>query len=101
MNILKRLGLTAESVAKMLGVKPKTAPELAPKPKLGRPKGRKIPDEIVKAVRAEHHTTTLEEICKKYGVSMYWAWSIRNYKSRLPNAVRKCHKPKRASRSAA
>jgi len=101
MNILKRLGLTAESVAKLLGVKPKTATEIAPKKKLGRPKGRTIPDEIVKAVRAEHHTITLEEICKKYGVSMYWAWSIRNYRSRLPNAIRKSDKSKRASRAAA
>lgn len=100
MNILKQLGLTAESIAKLLGVKPKNQAEIQPKPKLGRPKGRKIPDEIVKAVRAEHPTTTLEEICKKYQVSMYWAWSVRNYRSRLPNALRKCQQSKRASRTA-
>lgn len=75
MKILEKLGITKESIAKLLGV-PATVSN-PKKKKYGRPKGRKIPYDIVKAVRSASKTYTYKELADKYGVSYFWVYSIR------------------------
>lgn len=75
MKILEKLGITKESVARLLGVSI-TVEKLKSK-KVGRPKGRKIPYDIVEAVRSAHKTYTHQELADKYGVSYYWVYAIR------------------------
>lgn len=75
MKILEKLGITKESVAKLLGVS--VTINRTKQKKLGRPKGRKIPYDIVKAVRSAHRTYTNQELADKYGVSYYWIYAIR------------------------
>lgn len=75
MKILEKLGITKESVAKLLGVS--VTVDRSKQKKLGRPKGRKIPYGIVEAVRSAHRTYTNQELADKYGVSYYWVYAIR------------------------
>lgn len=86
MSILQKLGLTKESISKLLGIrqtveKPKR--KLKPKPKLGRPFGRHIDQSVVDAVRKANDTYTLKELSQRYNVSEYWVWSVRNGKLRV------------------
>ncbi len=88
MSILQKLGLTKESISKLLGIyktveKPKR--KLKPKPKLGRPSGRHIDQSVVDAVRKANDTYTLKELSQRYNVSQYWVWSVRNNKLRVIN----------------
>lgn len=78
MQILNKLGISKEAIARLLGTKP-VETEVKRK---GRPRGRFIPDHIVDAVRAEHRSCTDKEIALKYGVSNYWVWCVRNRKLR-------------------
>lgn len=89
MSILAKIGITKEAVAKLLGIH--TTVEAQPtkwkpldnkKRGRGRPKGQKIPQWVVDAVRSSHHTYTAKELSKKYGVSDYWVWAIRHNKFR-------------------
>ena len=75
MKILEKLGITKELVAKLLGVS--VTVDSAKQKKLGRPKGRKIPYNIVKGVRSAHRSNTNQELGDKYNVSCYWVYAIR------------------------
>ena len=88
MSILQKLGLTKESISKLLGIrqtveKPKRKPK--PKPKIGRPSGRHIDQSVVDAVRKASDTYTLKELSQRHNVSQYWVWSVRNNKLRVMN----------------
>ena len=86
MSILQKLGLTKESISKLLGMHQtvdKPQRKLKPKPKLGRPAGRHIDQSVVDAVRKANDTYTLRELSQRYNVSEYWVWSVRNGKSRV------------------
>jgi len=94
MSILTKIGITKEAIARLLGVhktvavgKPVGKPEWKPFNKTakrgrGRPKGQKIPQWVVDAVRNSHKTYTAKELSQKYGVSNYWVWAVRNNKFR-------------------
>jgi hypothetical protein len=49
----------------------------------GRPKGLKIPREIVDAVRQADKSMTNKQLAAKYRVSYFWVWSVRSNKLRL------------------
>jgi len=49
----------------------------------GRPKGMKIPREIVDAVLQADKSITNKQLAAKYRVSYYWVWSVRSKKLRL------------------
>ena len=90
MSILTKIGITKEAIARLLGVHKTVAIEepqwkpLSKKTKRGRgrPKGQKIPQWVVDAVRNSHKSFTAKELSTKYGVSDYWVWAIRNNKFR-------------------
>ena len=90
MNILEKLGISKDSIARLLGVHKTVAvekPEWKPLNKKakrgrGRPKGQKIPQWVVDAVKSSHKTFTAKELSEKYGVSHYWVWAVRNNKFR-------------------
>ena len=49
----------------------------------GRPKGLRIPREIVDAVLQADKNVTSKQLAAKYRVSYYWVWSVRSKKLRL------------------
>jgi len=49
----------------------------------GRPKGMKIPRDIVDAVLQADKSVTNKQLAAKYRVSYYWVWSVRSKKLRL------------------
>lgn len=73
MTILQRIGITKESIQRLLGLKPK---------KIGRPKGHHIPWATVQKVRKETHWWSDKELAEKYGVSICWIWNVRKHKIR-------------------
>jgi hypothetical protein len=84
MSILQKLGLTKESISKLLGIHQTVEkPKRKLKPKLGRPSGRHIDQSVVDAVRKASDTYTLRELSQRYNVSEYWVWSVRNGKLRV------------------
>ena len=84
MSILQKLGLTKESISKLLGIHQTVdRPKRKLKPKLCRPAGRHIDQSVVDAVRKANDTYTLRELSQRYNVSEYWVWSVRNGKSRV------------------
>lgn len=83
MSILTKLGITKESIAKLLGVHQTVEPTPTVRPKLGRPKGRNIDQSIVNAVRKAPKSYTIRELANRYSVSEYWVWSVRNNKTRV------------------
>ena len=84
MSILQKLGLTKESISKLLGMRQTVEkPKRKLKPKLGRPTGRHIDQSVVDAVRKASDTYTLKELSKRYNVSEYWVWSVRHGKLRV------------------
>lgn len=90
MSILSKIGITKDSIAKLLGIRNETNPkpkswsplDKSIKRRRGRPKGQKIPQWVVDAVRNSHKTYTAKELSEKYGVSNYWVWAVRNNKFR-------------------
>lgn len=90
MNILEKLGISKDSIARLLGVsktvdvKPehKTTTSRTKKRGRGRPAGLKIPQSIVEAVRKADKSYTNQELADKYGVSHYWVWGVRSNKLR-------------------
>lgn len=87
MSILKSIGLTKEAIAKLLGIKHQATDK--PEVKVIRRKksrnGRKswsVSDKVVKLVRSEDPSKTLDEVARKYKVSIYWVWAIRHNKIR-------------------
>ena len=55
----------------------------SPKRGRGRPKGMKIPREIVDAVLQADKSITNKQLAAKYRVSYFWVWSVRSKKLRL------------------
>lgn len=85
MSILKSLGLSKDTITRLLGIKPQPEPPkntLSVKRKLGRPKGRKIAKTVVEKIRQAHPTYTINELSKIHGVSPYWVWCIRKGNAR-------------------
>jgi len=89
MNILNEI---KSGISRLLGVHktvetkeaPRTLkPKRSPKRGRGRPKGLKIPQQIVDAVRKADKSISDKQLAAKYRVSHYWVWSVRNYKMRL------------------
>ena len=90
MNILEKLGISKDSIARLLGVNKtidvkqdhQTTISRTKKRGRGRPSGLKIPQSIVDAVRKADKSYTNQELADKYGVSHYWVWSVRSNKLR-------------------
>jgi len=89
MNILNEI---KSGISRLLGVHKTLETKEAPrtlKPKLiqkrgrGRPKGLKIPQQIVDAVRQADKSMTNKQLAAKYRVSYFWVWSVRSKKLRL------------------
>ena len=88
MNILNEI---KSGISRLLGVHKTVEVKEAPrtlKPKRtakrgrGRPKGLKIPQQIVDAVRQADKSMTNKQLAAKYRVSYYWVWSVRSNKIR-------------------
>lgn len=89
MNIYNEI---KRGISKLLGVHktaeiketPRTLkPKRIQKRGRGRPKGMKIPREIVDAVLQADKSVTNKQLAAKYRVSYYWVWSVRCKKLRL------------------
>jgi hypothetical protein len=89
MNILNEI---KSGISRLFGVHKKVETKEAPrtlKPKRsqkrgrGRPKGLKIPQQIVDAVRQADKSMTNKQLAAKYRVSYFWVWSVRSNKLRL------------------
>ena len=89
MNILNEI---KSGISRLFGVHktletketPKTLkPKRSPKRGRGRPKGLKIPQQIVDAVRQADKSMTNKQLAAKYRVSYFWVWSVRRNKLRL------------------
>ena len=89
MNILNEI---KSGISRLLGVHktletkeaPKTLkPKRSQKRGRGRPKGLKIPQQIVDAVRQADKSMTNKQLAAKYRVSYFWVWSVRSNKLRL------------------
>ena len=89
MNILNEI---KSGISRLLGVHKKVEtkevlrtlkPKRSPKRGRGRPKGLKIPREIVDAVLQADKSITNKQLAAKYRVSYFWVWSVRSKKLRL------------------
>jgi hypothetical protein len=89
MNILNEI---KSGISRLLGVHktvevkeaPRTLnPKRSPKRGRGRPKGLKISQQIVDAVRQADKSMTNKQLAAKYRVSYFWVWSVRSNKLRL------------------
>ena len=79
MSLLEKLGLTKQSMEKMLGVV-----AVAKKNKIKRYRRYEIvPADIRKAILGENPSYTCRELAKKYGISASTIWDIRESKSRI------------------
>ena len=78
MSLLQKLGLTKQSMEKMLGV---VAPSKKPKRKAYR-RYEIVPADIRKAILGENPSYTCRELAKKYGISASTIWDIRESKSK-------------------
>jgi DNA-binding XRE family transcriptional regulator len=78
MNLLEKLGLTKQSMEKMLGVV-----AVAKKTKIKRYRRYEtVPADIREAIIKEHPSYTCRELAKKYGISSSTIWDIRDSKSK-------------------
>ena len=89
MNILNEI---KRGISRLLGVHKKVEtkevlrtlkPKRSQKRGRGRPKGLKIPQQIVDAVRQADKSMTNKQLAAKYRVSYFWVWSVRSNKLRL------------------
>jgi hypothetical protein len=89
MNILNEI---KNGISRLLGVHKKVEtkevlrtlkPKRSQKRGRGRPKGLKIPQQIVDAVRQADKSMTNKQLAAKYRVSYFWVWSVRSKKLRL------------------
>jgi hypothetical protein len=89
MNILNEI---KSGISRLLGVHKKVEtkevlrtlkPKRSQKRGRGRPKGLKIPQQIVDAVRQADKSMTNKQLAAKYRVSYFWVWSVRSNKLRL------------------
>jgi transposase len=78
MSLLEKLGLSKQSMEKMLGVI-----AVAKKNKIKRYRRYEtVPADIRKAIVAEHPSYTCRELAKKYSISSSTIWDIRDSKSK-------------------
>jgi len=89
MNIFNEI---KSGISRLLGVHKKVEtkevlrtlkPKRSQKRGRGRPKGLKIPQQIVDAVRQADKSMTNKQLAAKYRVSYFWVWSVRSNKLRL------------------
>jgi len=89
MNILNEI---KNGISRLLGVHKKVEikevlrtlkPKRSQKRGRGRPKGLKISQQIVDAVRQADKSMTNKQLAAKYRVSYFWVWSVRSNKLRL------------------
>jgi hypothetical protein len=89
MNILNEI---KSGISRLLGAHKKVEtkevlrtlkPKRSQKRGRGRPKGLKIPQQIVDAVRQADKSMTNKQLAAKYRVSYFWVWSVRSNKLRL------------------
>ena len=89
MNILNEI---KNGISRLLGVhktvKTKKTPRTLKSKRInkrgrGRPKGLRIPREIVDAVLQADKSLTIRQLAAKYHVSCFWVWSVRAKKLRL------------------
>ena len=89
MNILNEI---KSGISRLFGVhktlETKEAPRTlkskrSPKRGRGRPKGLRIPQQIVDAVLQADKSVTNKQLAAKYHVSYFWVWSVRSKKLRL------------------
>jgi hypothetical protein len=79
MSLLEKLGLTKQSMEKMLGVV-----AVAKKNKIKRYRRYEtVPADIREAILGEHSSYTCRELAKKYGISASTIWDIRDSKSKI------------------
>ena len=74
MSLLQELGLTKESMAKMLGTVPTFK---APDPLIYR-RWEAVPAKIRESILRDNSTFTYRELAKKYGISHSCVWNIKN-----------------------
>ena len=78
MSLLEKLGLTKQSMEKMLGVV-----AVAKKNKIKRYRRcETVPKDIREAILKENPSYTCRELAKKYGISASTIWDIRESKSK-------------------
>ena len=78
-SLLEKLGLTKQSMEKMLGVV-----AAAKKNKIKRYRRyESVPKDIREAILGEHSSYTCRELAKKYGISASTIWDIRDSKSKI------------------
>jgi len=89
MNILNEI---KSGISRLLGAHKKVEtkevlrtlkPKRSQKRGRGRPKGLRIPREIVDAVLQADKSATNKQLAAKYRVSYFWVWSVRSNKLRL------------------
>ena len=79
MSLLEKLGLTKQSMEKMLGVV-----AVAKKNKIKRYRRYEtVPADIRKSILAENSSYTCRELAKKYGISASTIWDIRDSKPKI------------------
>jgi transcriptional regulator with XRE-family HTH domain len=78
MSLLEKLGLTKQSMEKMLGA---VAPLKKTKIKRYR-RYETVPADIREAILKENKSYTCRELAKKYGISASTIWDIRESKSK-------------------
>ena len=74
MSLLQELGLTKESMAKMLGTVPAFKD---PDPMVYR-RWEAVPAKIRESILNDNPTCTYRELAKKYGISASCVWNIKN-----------------------
>jgi DNA invertase Pin-like site-specific DNA recombinase len=74
MTLLQKLGLTKESMAKMLGP---VTPFKDPNPRVNR-RWEAVPTEIRESILKADKSFTLRELAKKYDISITSVWNIKN-----------------------
>jgi hypothetical protein len=88
MNILNEI---KSGISRLLGAHKKVEtkevlrtlkPKRSQKRGRGRPKGLKISQQIVDAVRQADKSMTNKQLAAKYRVSYFWVWSVRSNKLR-------------------
>ncbi len=77
MTILQQLGLTKESMSRMVG---HVTPFKDPNPRINR-RWPAVPTEIRDAILKEDKSRTYPELSKQYNISLSCVWNIKNSKN--------------------
>jgi hypothetical protein len=81
MTLLEKLGLTKESMSRMVGP---VTPFKDPNPRVQR-RWESVPKDIRDSILKEDKSFTYRELAKKYGISASSAWNIRKNSSSSTN----------------